>query len=249
MNELLPAHMEQLTVFGGIRDILDTPDGPMDIYRFMPAHQTGLSLLFYCDAGGVRPAMFEMARQLADFGHGVLMPNLYHRLGTYAPFNAHTVFSDKPEMERLLNMLGSLSEAKAMQDTALALQTMQGSIGAIGYCLGGSMALRAAAYYTPQVEAAASIHGGALATDADDSPHLLVPRIHGKLYFGVAGIDPHFPKTQKERLESALKKAGTAYQMTVFSKAHHGFAVPDVPEYDPSSAEASWTQIRDFFVT
>ena len=110
----------------------------MDTYRFGPTDQTGMSLLFYCDAGGVRPAMFEMARQLADFGHTVIMPNLYHRLGTYPPFDARTVFSAPPEMERLLKMLGHLSEVKAMQDTEITLQTMLGSIGAIGYCLGGS---------------------------------------------------------------------------------------------------------------
>ena len=247
MNELISAHLKQLTEFGGSRCILKTPDGPMDAYRFTPQSDTGKDILFYSDAGGIRPALFAMARRLADFGHAVLMPNLYHRLGTYAPFDASTVFSDRDEMERMMNMLSQISEDTAMADTKTCLSALKGQVGVIGYCMGGGMALRAAGHFSNRIYAAASIHGGALATDALDSPHRLAQQMHAKLYLGIAGIDPHFPKIQQERLEAALSNAGRPYQIDVFTHAHHGFAVPDVPDYDKPSAEASWLKIQDFF--
>lgn len=249
MNELIPSYLTHLTTLGGSRCILNTPDGPMDAYHFLPTDSTGMKLLFYCDAGGVRPALFEMARRLADLGHAVLMPNLYHRLGTYAPFDAGTVFDDTVEMQRLLEMLSSLDEAAAMRDTAACLETLEGPVGALGYCLGGSMALRAAGYFSDRIVAAASIHGGGLATDEPDSPHRLVPQMRARLYLGVAGIDPHFPPSQQTRLESALSAAKIAYQLDVFETAHHGFAVPDVPDYDSTSAEACWLQLQALFAT
>lgn len=252
MNELIPTHLARLAALGGSRQILQTADGPLDAYHFAPAHSSsssssGMDLLFYCDAGGVRPAMFELARRLADFGHTVLMPNLYHRLGTYAPFEAATVFDDAAELKRLLGMIASLNEASAMRDTAACLDALQGPIGVLGYCLGGSMALRAAGYFKERVVAAASIHGGGLATDAPDSPHRLAGQIQARLYLGVAGIDPHFPQSQQALLESALQAAEIDYALAVFETAQHGFAVPDMPVYDPPGAEANWANLQAFF--
>lgn len=249
MNVLIPSHLAYLARLGGSRSILATPDGPMDVYRFVPTHSTGMNLLFYCDAGGVRPAMFEMARRMADFGHAVLMPNLYHRLGTYAPFDAATVFGDEPELARLLGMAASLREVDAMGDTAVCLEGVEGPVGVLGYCLGGGMALRAAGYFPERVVAAASVHGGGLATDAPDSPHRLASQMWGRLYLGVAGTDPHFPPIQQARLESALTAADICYQLEVFASARHGFAIPDMPVYDLVNAELCWAQLRDFFAT
>ncbi|MGV3526456.1 MAG: dienelactone hydrolase family protein [Candidatus Sericytochromatia bacterium] len=240
MHKLIPSHLDHLNRLGGSLCILDTPDGPMDTYRFSAkAPRTRKPLLFYSDAGGVRPAMFTLAREWADRGHEVLIPNLYYRLGSYAPFDAASVFTDEAERTRLMEMAGSLRETSVMQDTSLCLDLLKGPIGVVGYCLGGGMALRAAAYFGQQIEAAASVHGGGLATDDPESPHRLAPHMAARLYLGIAGIDPHFPPLQQARLEAALKAAGRSYQLEVFARAEHGFAVPDMPTYNPDAATAN----------
>ena len=65
----------------------------------------------------------------------------------------------------------------AMQDTSVFLdflaqqkQVLPGPIAVTGYCLGGGLAVRAAARYPGRIAAAASFHAGRLATDAPDSP-------------------------------------------------------------------------------
>jgi carboxymethylenebutenolidase len=44
--------------------------------------------------------------------------------------------------------------------------------------MGGLMSLTAAGTYPDEILATASYHGGRLATDAPDSPHLLAPHIN-----------------------------------------------------------------------
>ena len=49
-----------------------------------------------------------------------------------------------------------------------------------------------------RVVASAGFHGGRLATDAPDSPHLLAPKIKAKVYVGGADEDAGFPPEQAE---------------------------------------------------
>jgi carboxymethylenebutenolidase len=44
------------------------------------------AVIFYMDAGGIRPAVIEMAQRLADAGYVVLLPDLFYRYGPYGPF-------------------------------------------------------------------------------------------------------------------------------------------------------------------
>ena len=50
-------------------------------------------------------------------------------------------------------------------------------IGTTGYCMTGSYTMRLAAAIPDRIGAGGSFHGGRLATDAEDSPHLLVPQL------------------------------------------------------------------------
>ncbi len=86
-----------------------------------------------------------------------------------------------------------------------------------------------------------------LATDAPDSPHLLIPKIKAKIYIGIAGIDPHFTPEEKARLETALKTAKIDYTMEVYENVRHGFAVDDHPAYDKPAADRHWEKLLELF--
>jgi carboxymethylenebutenolidase len=94
--------------------------------------------------------------------------------------------------------------------------------------------------------AAASFHGGRLATDAPDSPHLVVGRITGRVYVAAAEDDASFPAEQAELLEKALTEAGVDYTMETYP-ALHGFAVPDNPPYDADAAARHWRALGDLY--
>lgn len=58
--------------------------------------------------------------------------------------------------------------------------------GTQGYCTGGALAMKTAAALPDRIGAGASFHGGGLATDKPDSPHLLAPKIKARMYVGIA---------------------------------------------------------------
>jgi carboxymethylenebutenolidase len=191
-----------------------------------------------------------MAQRLADGGYVVLLPNLFYRAGPYAPFDGATVFNGGPERERLMKLTGSTNNRLAMRDTAAYLDylarqpsVLGSKVGCTGYCMGGRFALLAAGTYPDRVGAAASFHGASLATDAPDSPHLLAGNIRASVYVGVAGIDPHFPDSEKDRLKTALETAGVRHQVEVYPGARHGFTMTDLPAYDRDAAERHWERL------
>jgi carboxymethylenebutenolidase len=85
--------------------------------------------------------------------------------------------------------------------------------------------------YPDGIVAIASYHGGRLATDASDSPHLLAPKISWRVYIARAIDDPCFPDEMKDRLERALSAADVDHRIETFT-ATHGWVFRDTPVYD-----------------
>lgn len=211
-------------------------------------------IIFFMDAGGVRPAMVEMAEHLAGMGYVVLLPEMYYRSGTYEPFNLDTVFSHGAERQRLLAMVASVTKAGAASDTGSFLEFLVSrsevagtKVGTTGYCMGGSLSLSAAAHFPNQVVAAASVHGGHLATEAPDSVHRIVGRITGRVYVAAARDDDSFPPEQADLLKEALTSGAVEHTIETYPGLH-GFAVPDNPTYDPALAERHWRALHDLFM-
>lgn len=199
-------------------------------------------VISYMDAGGVRPAMVEVAANIAAFGYAVLVPEMFYRQGDYPPFDMTTVFTDADERGRLMAMVGSLTKEMALSDTAAFLDALSArpevagdSVGTTGYCMGGGISLAAAGRYRGRIAAAASFHGGNLATDAPDSPHLAAAATAARVYVAGAENDRSFPADQEERLRAALTEAGVDFTIETYPAAH-GFVLADTPVYDEASA-------------
>jgi carboxymethylenebutenolidase len=230
---------------------IKTPDGVADCYVFHPqGNGPWPAILFYMDGLAIRPALLAMAERLSTCGYYVLLPNLFYRAGAYAPFDPAIVFKGGPERERLMKMMASTNGELAMRDTGAFLDFLAKQpsvagkkIGCTGYCMGGRFALLAAGTYPDRIAAAATFHGGKLATDDPDSPHLVAGKIRAPIYIGVAGIDQHFPDSEKDRLQAALEKAGVHYQLEIYPGAHHGFTMTDFPIYNREAAERHWERL------
>jgi carboxymethylenebutenolidase len=234
---------------------IGTDDGVCQARLFHPVGEGAWpAVIMYMDAGGIRPEMEEMAARLASHGYSALLPDLYYRWAPVAPFDPATVFNNEGERQRLMGLVESLTQDLVMRDTSafLAFLAEQPSVagtpvGCVGYCMGGSFALSAAGTFPARVAAAAAFHAARLATDRPDSPHRLAPEMRARLYIGVAGIDPHFPAEEKERLEAALKAAGVRYALEVYPDVHHGFAVTGLPVYDRDASERHWERMLELF--
>ena len=120
-------------------------------------------------------------------------------------------------------------------------------LGAVGFCMGGGMAIGAAATYPQRFAAVASFHGGNLATDAPTSPHLLVPDLAARVYIASAENDGSYPPSMAARLEDSLSNADVRYRAETYQGASHGWMVPDFPVYDNAAADRGWNAMLALF--
>lgn len=227
---------------------ITTASGTCRSYVYRPAGSGPWpAALVFMDGLGIRPAMLEVGERLSTYGYFVLLPDLFYRSGPYAPMDPQKVFSD-PEQRKILmeKFFAHASPANIMSDTRAFLDYLAaqpdvkpGPIGTTGYCMGGLMSLTAAGTYPDRIAATASYHGGRLATDAPDSPHLLAPKMRSRVYVAGAIEDSSFPDEMKARLDDALTKAGVDHTIETFP-AKHGWVFRDTPVYDAAACERHW---------
>lgn len=211
------------------------------------------AVIFYGDAGGIRPAMLAMAGRLADAGHVVLLPDLFYRHGPYGPLVPKEVFQGDV-MAILGPLMASTGTDKAASDTGTFLAYLDtrediagDKTGAVGFCMGSGLAIASAAACPERFAAVASFHGGNLATDAPNSPHRLVRTLAATVYVASADQDDSYPPAMAARLEEALTEAGVDYRAETYVGASHGWMVPDFPVYDEAAADRGWDAMLALF--
>ena len=209
--------------------------------------------ILYPDVAGLRPTFSRMGERLASYGYVVLVPDLYHRSAPWEPFDAATVFGDEPERARMYALAGSVGPDEWAADTGSFIDFLEarpeviaGPIGTTGYCYGGRVSLTIAGRLGERIGAAASFHGGGLATDDPKSPHLLAPEVRAQVYVGGARDDGSFDAEAAERLAAAYTEAGVTFTIEQYD-ALHGFAVPDNGTYDPAAEERHWSALSAFY--
>ena len=150
-------------------------------------------------------------------------------------------------------MMATTGNDKAAADTAAFLAYLDGrsdvaghSFGAVGFCMGGGMAIAAAGRHADRFAAVASFHGGNLATDAPASPHLFVSTLTAEVYVAVAENDNSYPPAMAARFEAALTQAGVRWRAETYPAAH-GWMKPDFPVYDHAAAERGWAAMLALF--
>jgi carboxymethylenebutenolidase len=232
-----------------------TRDGDCPVHVFTPQGAGPWpAAIFFMDGLGIRPTLFDMGQRLADAGYVVLLPDLYYRAGPYEPLDPKAVFASNDVRGAIGHLYSTTGNRKAAQDTEafLALidsrKDVSGSkIGTTGYCMGGGISLTVAGTYPDRVAAAASFHGGGLASDAEDSPHLLAPKIKARVYVGGADQDGSYPPEMEVRLDKALTDAKVDHRCEIYEGALHGWTMADFPIYNEPAAERHWRELLALF--
>ncbi|RAK60412.1 dienelactone hydrolase family protein [Phenylobacterium hankyongense] len=236
---------------------IPTPDGDARAFAFTPDEGRGPwpAVIMFMDAPAIRPALFEMAQRLASHGYYVLLPDMFWRVGPYEPVNLKEAFKDDESRRAFFGkFMSSTNPEKSMRDVRAFLDWLSDqpkaradNVGVTGYCMGGGIAFRAAGTYPDRIAAAAAFHPGNLATDAEDSPHLLAPYIKARVLVAGGDEDRSFDDAQKDRLAQALRVAGVKSEVTIYRGARHGYAPPDMPVYDREASERHWREMVALF--
>ena len=83
-----------------------------------------------------------------------------------------------------------------------------------------------------------------MVTDKPDSPHRMPPKIRCESYFACAEIDKWAPPADVEKLQAALREAGTPHRLEWYPGVEHGFVFPLRPHaYDRAAAERHWERL------
>ena len=233
---------------------IQTRDGTCPSFVFRPEGRGPWpAVLIYMDGVGIRPAMLEVGARLATYGYFVLLPDLFYRSGPYAPMDPGVVFSDPEQRKVVMAKIALATPALVMRDTQAFFDYLDaqpdvkpGGMGTTGYCMGGGLSLSAAGSFPERVVAAASYHGGRLASDAPDSPHRLAPSMRARVYVAGAMDDPMFPDAMKARLEQALSEAGVDHTIETYP-AKHGWVLRDTPVFDAAASERHWQTLSSLF--
>jgi carboxymethylenebutenolidase len=234
-----------------------TYDGHCPAHVFRPASAGQWpAVIFYMDGLGIRPRLLAMARHLASCGYLVLLPDMFYRYGRYDPMDPNTILATPESLAALAPLIASIDNHLAGEDTEFFLSYLDSradvahrKVGATGYCLGGGMSLTAAAMHSDRFAAAASVHGGDLATDSPLSPHLLAPKMKGFIYVAAAERDPGYPPEMERCLKKALAQSGVKHRCETYVGALHGWTMADTAFYNQAATERHWRELFGLFST
>ncbi|MCX7315124.1 MAG: dienelactone hydrolase family protein [Alphaproteobacteria bacterium] len=235
-----------------------TADGRMDSFVVHPEEGGPFPSVFVLmDIWGLREELYDVARRVAAVGYHVTLPNFWYRRGKVR----FEYRDDRGRMRSLLSLpkevqselhanMAQVTDRMAMADIAAVLKFLggepvrEGPKGTMGYCLGGRLAVAAAAEFPDQFRANASMHGTRLVNDKPDSPHLSVGKMRGEIYCGFAEKDDLAPPATIETLGKLFAGCkDVKYRVNVHPRTVHGYSLPDRDIFDKAAANRDWEVI------
>lgn len=235
--------------------LVPTPDGEADCYFVHPAEGRHAAVIVWPDIVSIRPAFRAMGRRLAESGYSVLVVNPYYRTHAGQIVPDGKTFRDPGIRDMLMPHARTLSPETCVSDGRAFVAWLDGQesvdtgrkVGTTGYCMTGSYVLRLAAAMPGRIGAGGSFHGGGLATDAEDSPHLLAGRMKAEFLIAIAENDDERNPQEKVLLREAFDAAGVRAEIEVYAGTLHGWCPPDSAVYHEAQAERAWSRLLDLF--
>lgn len=270
-KELSRRHFGALTLGAGVLSVLpplaaaaeltesevgiETPDGTADAFFVHPAKGVHPGVLIWPDIFGLRPAFRQMGRRLAESGYAVLVVNPFYRSQKAPTAPENPSFDDPATRTALMTLRATLSATTGATDARAFVSWLdaqpavdkQRRMGTTGYCMGGPLTMYTAAAMPDRIGAGASFHGGGLATDKPDSPHLLVPKMKAQYLIAIAENDDQRDPAAKDTLRKAFADAALPAEIEVYAGTKHGWCPPDAAVYDHDEAEKAWARLLALF--
>ena len=214
--------------------------GAFDLSVWLPDSGSGPGLLVIQEIYGVSDYIRAVASDLAGLGYVVAAPDLFWRIRP-----GYQAAHDQAGLEESLAVGAQFDAAQGVRDclTALralaALPEVDGGLGVIGFCLGGSIGYLVAAQ--APVDVLISFYGSAVPDSLD-----LLSQISAPVQFHFGGSDPYIPRDQVRLVEEAAARYPNV-EMHVEEDAGHAFHNRKAPMfYQAEPAARAWQQAEEF---
>jgi carboxymethylenebutenolidase len=231
---------------------LSTAYGTMRTHIFRPvAPGKYPGVVFYSEIFQVTGPIHRTAAMLAGHGYIVAVPEIYHEFepaGTVLAYDQ--AGSDRGNQWKTTKELASYdADARAVLDHLKSREDCTGQLGAMGICIGGHLAFRAA--MNPDVRGAAcfyatDIHKGSLGKGMKDDSLERAKDIRGELLMIWGRQDPHIPLEGRTIVQARLNEVGAKFSWYEVNGAH-AFMRDEGARYDPELALQLYGIVFDFF--
>ena len=183
---------------------------------------------------GLVPHIKEVAERFASEGFIALAPDLYHGQAASEPDEARKLAMELDRGRAVAEIVAALTYLQSLE------QVTPQKIGLVGFCMGGSLTVAAAAA-CQDVGAAVVFYG--IPPDLD-----IVRTIRAPL-LGLYGADDHgIPVERVGALEAELRKQGVEHEIHIYPDAGHAFFNDARPHiYQPRAAQDAWQRTLRWF--
>jgi carboxymethylenebutenolidase len=233
---------------------IETGDGAMATFVAHPDEGGPFPVVVvYMDALGLRDELREIGQRVADQGYYAAVPDLYYHFGDGITFDAQKLHDpDSDEMQRMFGTMQRLTDDMVVADTRAILDHLEneplassGPKGAVGFCLGGRLVVRALTTMPEEFAAGSALHPSFIVGEGEDSPHLQLRRCQGELYVGLGGADQFQPPEAFQPAQAELDRHAVKHEVEVHDAADHGFMIPGAPAFHEAAAEKCWERTFD----
>jgi len=220
---------------------LDTATGPMQVQVYRPQGDgCWPAVLLYSEIFQITAPIARMATMLAGHGLLVLVPEIFHEYNpTGTVLNYDDAGKDKGNQDKWSKPLTQYDSDNAAMLTYLAQRTdWNGRTGAMGVCIGGHLAFRAA--LNPAISQTlclypTDLHSDTLPKGSGQQTLARASEIAGLLVLLFGKQDPHVPAAGRRLIFEQLQAAEVNYQWHEVN-APHAFMRDEGERYDPALA-------------
>lgn len=231
---------------------LPTPTGVMRTYVHRPAGDKKYpAILFYSEIFQQTGPITRAACFMAGQGYAVLVPEVFHELnpiGTVLGYD--DAGRDKGNADKAAKDVQDYdTDNRVMIEWLIQQPWYKGNVGAMGYCIGGHLAFRAA--LQPEVKATAcfyatDLHGDNIPNKPNQHSMQRLADINGELMMIWGKQDNHVPAAGRALVYQKLAEANLNFTWHEFN-AQHAFMRDEDPRYDAQLVMAGYQLVIQMF--
>jgi carboxymethylenebutenolidase len=222
--------------------VLPTLMGEMHCLEVYPGAGKGAvpGIVFFSEIFQITEPIKRIARFMAGNGFRVLVPEIFHELGKPGCVLGYDQASaERGNSHKVTKTIASYdSDANACIDYLVQQEDSVGVVGALGVCIGGHLAFRAAFHHKVAATAcfyATDIHKRSLGAGMNDDSLERAADISGELMMIWGRQDPHISTEGRRLIQARLEDVGTNYTWHEFN-AQHAFMRDEGVRFDPALA-------------
>jgi carboxymethylenebutenolidase len=210
--------------------------GTAEGYLATPEGGSGPGVIVIQEWWGLVPHITDVADRFAKEGFVALAPDLYHGESAQEPDDAG----------KLMMALDTDRAAKDLRGAAAYLLGEGGAagstVGVVGFCMGGQLALYAATVAPDMIGAVVDFYGIHPSVQPD------LRKLKAPVMGNFAELDAYAPPEAARALEEQIKQRGVETDFKIYEGADHAFFNDERPEaHKPDAARDAWQRTVGWF--